>query len=124
MHCALMHCVIVVMNLTIHSLVLFYRSTAFGIHSGIGRVGAILGNVTFGHLIDSDRSLPILLVASFLSVGAIAAVFLPPVYRPENRPPLQRALAHTCAKFTKKKQDITLSSSKYENASSQIKRHN
>lgn len=69
------------------------RSTAFGIHSGIGRIGAILGNVTFGHLIDSDRSLPILLVASFLGVGAIAAVFLPRVYRPENRPPLVRALA-------------------------------
>lgn len=67
-----------------------FRSTAFGIHAGIGRIGAILGNVTFGHLIDSDRSLPVLLVASLLSAGALASTFLPPIYRPENRPPLQR----------------------------------
>ncbi len=82
---------------------LHYRSTAFGIHSGIGRIGAILGNVTFGHLIDSDRSLPILLVASFLGVGAIAAVFLPPVYRPENRPPLVRALSSLVTKCKKRR---------------------
>ena len=59
-------------------------------HSGIGRIGAILGNVMFGHLLDVDRAIPIVIIASLLLVGALAAVFLPPVYRPENQPPLVR----------------------------------
>ena len=66
------------------------RSTAFGVHSGIGRIGAILGNVMFGHLLDVDRAIPILIIASSLLLGGLAAVFLPPVYRPENQPPLVR----------------------------------
>lgn len=61
-------------------------------HSGIGRIGAILGNVMFGHLLDVDRAIPIITVASLLLVGAISAVFLPPVYRPENQPPLLKLL--------------------------------
>ena len=68
------------------------RSTAFGVHSGVGRVGAILGNVMFGHLLDVDRGIPILVVASLLTTGALCAVLLPPVYRAENRPPLERLL--------------------------------
>ena len=81
-------------NYYLHSIMLclVFRSTAFGIHAGMGRIGAILGNVTFGHLIDADRSLPILLVAAFLGAGAVASVFLPPIYRTENRPPFQRAV--------------------------------
>ena len=59
-------------------------------HSGIGRIGAILGNVMFGHLLDVDKAIPILIIASSLLVGGLAAVFLPPVYRPENQPPLVR----------------------------------
>ena len=59
-------------------------------HSGIGRIGAILGNVMFGHLLDVDRAIPILIIASSLLLGGLAAVFLPPVYRPENQPPLVR----------------------------------
>ena len=70
------------------SIIVLHRSTAFGVHSGIGRIGAILGNVMFGHLLDVNRAIPILAVASLLSVGGLSAVFLPPVYRPENRPPL------------------------------------
>ena len=61
-------------------------------HSGIGRIGAIFGNVMFGHLLDVDRAIPIITVASLLLVGAISAVFLPSVYRPENRPPLVKLL--------------------------------
>lgn len=84
-----------------------FRSTAFGVHSGIGRIGAILGNVMFGHLLDVDRAVPIITVASLLLVGALSAVFLPPVYRPENRPPLVRlllTLKNKCrSKFTTKK---------------------
>ena len=59
-------------------------------HSGIGRIGAIIGNVMFGHLLDVDRAIPILIIASSLLLGGLAAVFLPPVYRPENQPPLVR----------------------------------
>lgn len=59
-------------------------------HSGIGRIGAILGNVLFGHLLDVDRAIPIVIIASSLLLGGLAAVFLPPVYRPENQPPLVR----------------------------------
>lgn len=58
----------------------------------MGRLGAILGNVMFGHLLDVSKTIPILIVASFLTVGAFSAVFLPPIYRQENRPPLVRAL--------------------------------
>ena len=61
-------------------------------HSGIGRIGAILGNVMFGHLLDVNRAIPIITVASLLLVGALSAVFLPSVYRPENRPPLVKLL--------------------------------
>ena len=81
----------------------YFRSTAFGIHAGIGRIGAILGNVTFGHLIDSDRSLPVLLVASLLSAGALASIFLPPIYRAENRPPLQRILTQLWHRIKRKR---------------------
>lgn len=59
-------------------------------HSGIGRIGAIIGNVMFGHLLDVDRAIPILIIASSLLLGGLAAIFLPPVYRPENQPPLVR----------------------------------
>lgn len=45
----------------------------------------------FGYLLDVNQAIPILVVASFLALGAVAAIFLPPVYRPENRPPLLRA---------------------------------
>lgn len=71
---------------------LLRRSTAFGIHSGLGRLGAILGNVMFGHLIDVNRGIPVLIVASLLTVGAGCAMLLPPIYRAENRPPLERYL--------------------------------
>jgi hypothetical protein len=60
------------------------------VHSGIGRIGAIIGNIMFGHLLDVDRAIPILIIASSLLLGGLAAVFLPPVYRPENQPPLVR----------------------------------
>ena len=61
-------------------------------HTGVGRVGAMLGNVMFGHLLDVDRGIPILIVASLLTTGALCAALLPPVYQAENRPPLERLL--------------------------------
>ena len=59
---------------------------------GVGRIGAILGNITFGYLMDVDRAIPILIVASLLAVAAVAAIFLPQIYRPENLPPLERVI--------------------------------
>jgi len=82
----------------------YIRGTAFGIHSGVGRIGAILGNVTFGNLIDADIALPILLVASVLAVGATASIFLPSIYRPENRPPLYRAVTYMYSRCCKRKE--------------------
>ena len=52
----------------------------------------MLGNVMFGHLLDVDRGIPILIVASLLTTGALCATLLPPAYRAENRPPLERLL--------------------------------
>ena len=46
-------------------------------------------------------SLPVLLVASLLSAGAIASTFLPPIYRAENRPPLQRVFVQLWRRITR-----------------------
>ncbi len=80
-----------------------FRSTAFGIHSGFGRIGAILGNVMFGHLFDADRGVPIVIVASVLTVGAGCAMLLPQIYRTENKPLLEKAINQLGAKCKKKK---------------------
>lgn len=94
-----------------------YRSTAFGVHSGIGRIGAILGNIMFGHLLDVDRTIPIIIVASFLLVGGLSAVFLPPVYRPENEPPLVSLLHNLWNRCTSKFMNRTRS---YDTAANRI----
>ena len=49
-------------------------------------MGAIFGNIIFGHFLDMSRAIPILSVASLLFIGAVASVFLPQIYRPGNRP--------------------------------------
>jgi hypothetical protein len=54
-----------------------YRSTAFGIQAAVGRVGAILGNVSFGKLVSVDPMIPIVIVAALLLVGGVTAIFLP-----------------------------------------------
>lgn len=53
------------------------RSTAFGIMSGIGRIAAILGNLTFGELVDVHCAIPMILVAGLLVFGGIASIKLP-----------------------------------------------
>ena len=55
------------------------RSTAFGIQSVLGRIGAITGNVTFGSLFSAGASpyLPILVVASALILAGVSVIFLP-----------------------------------------------
>ncbi|KAK3780376.1 hypothetical protein RRG08_061997 [Elysia crispata] len=53
------------------------RSTAFGMQTGIARIGAILGNVIFGQLVDVNCIVPMLLVASLLGFGGLSSLALP-----------------------------------------------
>ena len=56
---------------------LYFRSTAFGIQSVFGRIGSILGNLSFGRLITVDPFIPILLVAALLIFGGLVGFLLP-----------------------------------------------
>lgn len=53
------------------------RSTASGVLSGLGRIAAILGNVTFGELVGTSCMVPMLLVAGLLGGGGLLALKLP-----------------------------------------------
>ena len=48
-----------------------------GFNSVIVRLGAIIGNLIFGTLIDTNCAIPILSVATLLVLGGIAVVLLP-----------------------------------------------
>lgn len=53
------------------------RSTAFGLQSGVGRIAAILGNVSFGVLVDVHCAVPMIMVAALLTAGGLSAIKLP-----------------------------------------------
>ena len=53
------------------------RSTAAGAHFLMARIGAIVGTNIFGFFVLVNPSIPILLVASLLFIGAFAAMVLP-----------------------------------------------
>ncbi|CAL8359050.1 unnamed protein product [Lota lota] len=53
------------------------RSSALGFFTGVGRIAAIMGNVVFGSLVDSNCSFPILLVSALLMAGGLVALLLP-----------------------------------------------
>ncbi|XP_059149760.1 synaptic vesicle glycoprotein 2C-like isoform X2 [Physella acuta] len=53
------------------------RSTAFGVQTASLRVGAILGNIIFGVLVDTHCAVPMLLVAGLLAFGGLASIALP-----------------------------------------------
>ncbi|XP_067091198.1 synaptic vesicle glycoprotein 2C isoform X1 [Osmerus mordax] len=53
------------------------RSSALGFFTGVGRIAAIMGNVVFGQLVDTNCAVPVLLVSALLLVGGIAALRLP-----------------------------------------------
>ncbi|XP_061077207.1 synaptic vesicle glycoprotein 2C [Conger conger] len=53
------------------------RSTALGLLTGVSRVGAIMGNMVFGQLVDSHCAVPILLVSALLLTGGLTALRLP-----------------------------------------------
>lgn len=41
------------------------------------RLGAILGNITFGYLVETNCAVPILMVAALLISGGLAGLALP-----------------------------------------------
>uniref|UniRef100_A0A4W5PSY3 Synaptic vesicle glycoprotein 2 n=1 Tax=Hucho hucho TaxID=62062 RepID=A0A4W5PSY3_9TELE len=53
------------------------RSSALGFFTGIGRVAAIMGNIVFGQLVDTNCVIPVLLVSALLLTGGITALRLP-----------------------------------------------
>lgn len=64
-----------------HTLILSFhfafRSSALGFFTGVGRVGAITGNLVFGELVDANCAIPILLVSALLLAGGLVALLLP-----------------------------------------------
>lgn len=64
-----------------------------GIQSVLGRLGSILGNLSFGRLITVDPFIPILMVAALLIFGGLVG-FLLPSPRGESRKNLAK-----CAKL-------------------------
>ncbi|XP_068168903.1 synaptic vesicle glycoprotein 2C isoform X2 [Antennarius striatus] len=55
----------------------YLRSTALGFFTGVGRVAAIMGNIAFGELVDTNCAVPILLVSVLLLLGGLVALVLP-----------------------------------------------
>ncbi|XP_058501371.1 synaptic vesicle glycoprotein 2B [Solea solea] len=53
------------------------RSTALGFFTGMGRVAAIMGNIVFGKLVDTNCAVPVLLVSALLLTGGLVALLLP-----------------------------------------------
>ncbi|XP_024136534.1 synaptic vesicle glycoprotein 2B [Oryzias melastigma] len=53
------------------------RSSALGFFTGVGRVAAIMGNIAFGKLVDSNCAIPVLLVSALLLTGGLVALLLP-----------------------------------------------
>ncbi|KAJ8249296.1 hypothetical protein GJAV_G00233280 [Gymnothorax javanicus] len=53
------------------------RSSALGFFAGVSRIGAIMGNLVFGQLVDSHCAVPVLLVSALLLTGGLTAVRLP-----------------------------------------------
>ncbi|KAG8012306.1 Synaptic vesicle glycoprotein 2B [Nibea albiflora] len=53
------------------------RSSALGFFTGVARVAAIMGNVVFGKLVDTNCAVPVLLVSALLLTGGLVALLLP-----------------------------------------------
>ena len=54
-----------------------FRSTGSGVFMSVGRVGAVLGNVTFGELVNVYCLIPMIIVAVLLSFSGLIAFKLP-----------------------------------------------
>ena len=55
----------------------FVRSTAYGVFAAFGRIGAILGNITFGVFGTNDFAGPLTICGISLVVGTLACLGLP-----------------------------------------------
>lgn len=53
------------------------RSSSLGFFTGVGRIAAIMGNIVFGRLVDTNCAVPVLLVSGLLLIGGLAALVLP-----------------------------------------------
>merc|ERR1712098_81012 len=53
------------------------RSTAMAVTLAAARLGAILGNLVFGYLVETHCAIPILLVAALLVGGGLLGLTLP-----------------------------------------------
>ncbi|XP_076309051.1 synaptic vesicle glycoprotein 2C-like isoform X2 [Tachypleus tridentatus] len=53
------------------------RATAMGFFLVFGRIGAVLGNVVFGELVDYHCAIPVLLVATFLASSGMLSLLIP-----------------------------------------------
>ena len=53
------------------------RSTASGLLMSVGRMAAILGNLSFGELVDVYCLVPMFLVAGLLNAGGLLSLKLP-----------------------------------------------
>lgn len=76
------------------------RSTAFGIQLVAGRIGAILGNLTFGKLITVSPFIPIVIVAGVLMAGGVSGLVLP---TPRGAEGSSRKLLSRCWRLLRRK---------------------
>ncbi|XP_077993219.1 synaptic vesicle glycoprotein 2B-like [Glandiceps talaboti] len=53
------------------------RTSAFGFLTALGRIGGVLGNVTFGRYLSVSRAIPILTVAVMFVLGGLSSIKLP-----------------------------------------------
>ena len=53
------------------------RGAAFGLLAAIGRVGAIVGNISFGAMSASNPTLPLVLTGAALAAGSLMALLVP-----------------------------------------------
>ena len=55
----------------------FYRSTGMGVTLAAGRLGAILGQLVFGSLLDVNCAIPIVAVAVLMITGGLTGLLVP-----------------------------------------------
>lgn len=64
-------------RMRLDDLVFLFRSSALGFFTGVGRVAAIIANIVFGKLVDTNCAVPVLLVSALLLTGGLVALLLP-----------------------------------------------
>ena len=69
------------LNLNFNIVYTFPRSTASGVLMSVGRIAAVLGNIAFGQLVDTNCAIPMVMVAVLLGGGGISAIKLPNMTR-------------------------------------------